>query len=74
MEMIYLVISYLGKAGMATYFRGKVCPWEVQKTIHLSFLACLKYPTPAISGLFYGVASGSVLGRASNTNSEKKYL
>ena len=25
---------------MATYFGGKVCPWEVQKTIHLYFLAC----------------------------------
>ena len=31
----------------------------------------LKYPTPAIGGLFYGVASGSVLGRASNAHSEK---
>ena len=40
MEMIYLVISFLGKAGMAAYFGGKVCPREVQKTIHLSFLAC----------------------------------
>ena len=24
---------------MAVYFRGKVCSWEIQKTIHLSFLA-----------------------------------
>ena len=32
---------------------------------------CLKYPTPAIGGLFYGVAPGSVLGRASNAHSEK---
>jgi hypothetical protein len=34
----------------------------------------LKYPTPAIGGLFYGVASGSVLGRASNARSENKNL
>jgi hypothetical protein len=25
---------------MAVYFGGTVCPCEVQKTIHLSFLAC----------------------------------
>ena len=43
MEMIYLVISFLGGAGMATYFEGKACPWEVQKTIHLSVLACAMY-------------------------------
>ena len=35
---------------------------------------CLKYPTPAIGGLFYGVACGSGLGRASNTRSENKNL
>ena len=34
----------------------------------------LKYPTPAIGGLFYGVACGSGLGRASNTRSENKNL
>ena len=43
MEMIYLVISFLGGTGMAAYFGGKVWPWEVQKTIHLSFLACAMY-------------------------------
>ena len=40
MEIIYLEISFLGRAGMAAYFGGKVCPWKVQKTIHLSFLTC----------------------------------
>ena len=38
--MIYLVISFMGGTGVATSFGGKVCPWEVQKTIHLSFFAC----------------------------------
>jgi hypothetical protein len=37
-------------------------------------MSCLKYPTPAIGGLFYGVSSGSGLGRASNTRSENKNL
>ena len=40
MEMIYLVISFLGGAGMVANFGGKVWPWKLQKTIHLSFLAC----------------------------------
>ena len=40
MEMIYLVISFQGGTGMAVNFGGNVCPWEVQKTINLSFLAC----------------------------------
>ncbi len=35
---------------------------------------CLKYPTPAIGGIFYSVSSGSGLGRASNTRSENKNL
>jgi hypothetical protein len=35
---------------------------------------CLNYPTPAIGGIFYGVSSGSGLGRASNTRSENKNL
>jgi hypothetical protein len=43
MEMIYLVISFLGRAGMAAYFGGKVWPWELHKTIYLSFLACAMY-------------------------------
>ena len=43
MEMIYFVISFLGRAGMAAYYGGKDWPWEVQKTIHLSFLACAMY-------------------------------
>ena len=43
MDIIYLVISFLGGAGMAAYFGGKDCPWEVQKTINLSFLACAMY-------------------------------
>ena len=46
MEMIYLIISFLGGAGMAAYFGGKVWPWEVQKTIHLSFSACFMYVGP----------------------------
>jgi hypothetical protein len=33
-----------------------------------------KIPPPAIGGLFYGVSSGSGLGRASNTRSENKNL
>ena len=36
--------------------------------------ASLKYPTPSIGGLFYGVASQSVLGRDSNARSENKNL
>ena len=36
--------------------------------------SCLKYPTPAIGGLFYGVSSGSRLGKASNTRSENNNL
>jgi len=44
-------------------------------TVHHSVRkANLKYPTPAIDGLFYGVASGSVLGRASKARSENKNL
>jgi len=34
----------------------------------------LKYPHPAIGGLFYGVSSGSGLERASNTRLENKNL
>ena len=40
MEMIYLVISFLGRAGMAANFGGKIWLWEVQNKIYLSFLAC----------------------------------
>ena len=43
MEMIHLVISFLGGAGTAANFGGNVWPWEVQKTINLSFLACAMY-------------------------------
>jgi hypothetical protein len=40
MEMIHLVINFMGGIGMEANFGGKFYPWEVQKTIHLSFLAC----------------------------------
>jgi hypothetical protein len=46
----------------------------LQYTELLLYLPTLKYPTPAIGGLFYGVSSGSGLGRASNTHSENKNL
>ena len=36
--------SFLGGAGMAAYFGGKVCPWEVQiQYICLFCLACAMY-------------------------------
>jgi hypothetical protein len=45
---------------------GQERPCQVTtKPVYLQ--TCLKYPTPAIGGLFFGVSSGSGLGRASNS-------
>jgi hypothetical protein len=46
----------------------------ISMKLHSSFHSSFKKKPPAIGGLFYGVSSGSGLGRASNTRSENKNL
>ena len=70
LNLAYFNILLLMYGIIVVACRSRIISNAANLTNNLLFL--FKIPPPAIGGLFYSVACGSVLGRASNARSETK--